>query len=290
MSNNDSGFVVTWPGNIFKTGNGSLFWTFDTLIGGYSDYPGTGSIQFMNDTAGIIAAGQYGTYARTFDRANTWQVSHIDSGMFIVSIYMRNLNVGYAVGYDGKFSRTFDGGLTWTAPAVISQYHLNDIAFFNDSVGYIVGGNGTFPFDDSTKGIILKTNDGGNSWFVEDSSYDAWLTAVVAVNNSVGYAAGWNGRILKITNGGASGIEPNIPPVSNFNVFPNPTPGNFTITFPEKINNAVIEIYNMFGERIYKENAGNVRSIMLNPDLSAGVYFLKAFADSKNFVAKIVIY
>ncbi|MBK9047864.1 MAG: hypothetical protein IPL74_14620 [Bacteroidetes bacterium] len=37
----------------------------DTSIGGSSPFPGLGSIQFMTDSIGIIAAGQNGTFART---------------------------------------------------------------------------------------------------------------------------------------------------------------------------------------------------------------------------------
>jgi photosystem II stability/assembly factor-like uncharacterized protein len=188
---NDSGIAISWYGRVFKTNNGGLNWSVDTSLGLYTPYPGVGSIQFVTDSFGIVAGGETGTYARTIDRASTWQEGVIDSNMVVVSIHMRNMNDGYAVGYDGKYSRSFDGGQTWTAPVVLYPYHFNDIDFFNDSVGYIVGGNGTFPFANTQRGIILKTIDRGNSWFVEDSSYNAWLHSIFVVNDSVGYAAGW---------------------------------------------------------------------------------------------------
>ena len=270
--NNDTGFVVLWPGNLVKTFNGGLTWNLDTSIGGYSSYPGIGSIQFMNDSIGIIAAGENGTYARTFDKGNTWQTGHIDSSMVLISIYMRNLNSGYAVGYDGKFSRTFDGGQTWTSPVIISQYHLNDVTFFNDSVGYIVGGEGSFPFNTTYRGIIYKTIDAGNSWFVEDSSYDEWLTSVVAVNDSVGYAAGWKGRILKITNGNSAGIQENISTAISVSVFPNPTDGviNFKLSnHPYKTT--TLNIYDLLGTLIKSQIITKTTSLDISM-YSNGVY------------------
>lgn len=74
---NDTGITMHWGGQIYKTINGGSSWNLSNNIGGNSPYPGVGSIQFLNDSIGIIAAGQYGTYARTTDQGSNWSIEFI---------------------------------------------------------------------------------------------------------------------------------------------------------------------------------------------------------------------
>jgi hypothetical protein len=292
--NNDSGIVVNYSGRIFRTSNGSGSWATDTGLVLWSDYPGVGSIQFITDSFGIIAGGLEGTFARTFDRANTWQAGVIDSNMDVVSIYMRNINDGYAVGYNGKYSRTFDGGQTWSTPIILCPYNLNDIDFFNDSVGYIVGGDGTHPFSNTQCGIILKTIDRGNTWFVEDSSYNAWLHSIFVVNDSVGYAAGWKGRILKTTNGNAITYVNNADSNSNLlRLFPNPTPSNsqITFTYPTSTSNRELLIHDITGKAItrYRLPANSTTQQIHLPQMHAGLYVARMSGGGGEGMVKFVV-
>lgn len=271
----DTGFVVQWSGVIAWTFDGANSWSLDTTIGGYSPYPGVGSIQFINDTTGIIAAGKHGTFARTSNRGSSWTTQSIDSSMWVTTIEMKNESVGFAVGASGEYSTTLDGGLSWASPTVLTNYRLHDIAFFNDTVGYAVGGNtsGT-AWNNPTlpiKGLILKTTDGGSSWSVLDSSYDDIFVDLMVVNENVGYIVGNNGRILKTQNAlSTQSIE--IPSKSHLiSVFPNPSSGIINIT-SETIDNYTLRLFNHTGQLINSINLHGNSTLDLS-DLPSGTYY-----------------
>jgi len=67
-----------------------------------------------------------------------------------------------------------------------STEHLNDIHFINDQQGLAVGENGT----------ILGTNDGGQSWFLENSGVTDHLSAIASDDQAV-IIIGHNGTILR---------------------------------------------------------------------------------------------
>jgi len=273
--NNDTGIVVLWGGEIYKTMNGSNSWAYDTSIGGDSPFPGTGSIQFLDDTVGIIAAGFNGIYSRTIDGGANWQSGTIDSAMFLNAIYMKNYLEGYAVGYNGKYSRTFDGGATWSAPVSLCAYTLHDMTFFNDSIGYIVGGNEpSMSTIGIPNGVILRTQNGGNSWTVIDSSYFGYLTSIQAVNDSVGYAAGGEGLILKITNANIlSSIETHHEEMQ-LNIFPNPVQDELTVYSSNSNNNVELKILNLLGEEISR-GIFNLPAKLNLKSLKNGFYFIQ---------------
>ena len=54
------------------------------------------------------------------------------------------------------------------------------------------------------QGALMRTTDGGQRWFVEDSSTNANLVDVAFASASVGVAVGSNGTIVRTNNGGAS--------------------------------------------------------------------------------------
>lgn len=275
--NNDTGIVITWDGYIMKTTNGSNSWYVDTLIGGYSPFPGIGSIQFLNDTVGMIAAGYNGIYSRTFDGGLTWQSSTIDSNMHLNTIYMLDSQNGYAIGLFGKYSCTFDGGFSWSTPISLGSYHLHDMAFFNDSIGYIVGGiDPGMNSNGIPNGVILKTHDGGNSWTVIDSSLFGYLTSIEAVNDSIGYAAGGEGLILKVTNAISLSNEEIQIENRQWNIFPNPTKDELNINSFNLEGNCDINIFNAMGQAVLHGNYSLPAKIDLKY-FDNGIYLIQLF-------------
>ncbi len=73
---------------------------------------------------------------------------------------------------------------------------LGKVFFVDENTGYIAGSNAT----------ILKTTDGGNTWFEPASSMpvDNQLYSVFFLNENVGYAGGSKDVILKTTDGGVT--------------------------------------------------------------------------------------
>lgn len=284
----DTGFVVTWPGSILKTNDGSNTWFFDTAVVDYSQFPGMGSIQFMNDTFGIIASCYNGVFARTYDRGQTWTSGSVDSNMYINAIYMKDETEGFAIGWFGSVSRTFDGGNTWTTPISLGFYHLHEMTFFNNSAGYIVGGKEWMTNDGQPNGIIYKTVDGGNTWSVVDSTFPGYLTSIQAVNDSVGYACGGNGLVLKIINGNVvNGLTSSIPECK-FEIHPNPASENIRIITSEENLNCSMRLLSIEGKTLLHQKF--VNSLNLDVSLlSDGIYFIEltlpnGFVESKKLV------
>ncbi len=72
--------------------------------------------------------------------------------------------------------------------------NLNSVFFTTNSIGYAVGSAGT----------IIKTTDGGNSWFFLTSGTTANLQSVYFPSINIGFAVGDAGIILKTTDSGLS--------------------------------------------------------------------------------------
>lgn len=75
-----------------------------------------------------------------------------------------------------------------------NEDYLAAIQFVTPTIGYIAG----------TRGLILKTTDGGNSWITKTTGLSSQLNCVYFINAQTGIAAGSFGRIVRTTNGGDS--------------------------------------------------------------------------------------
>ncbi len=116
-------------------------------------------------------------------------------------------NLAYAVGtprptYSTVFLRTTDAGVTWLKQTLPNLGVLK-LHFQSPVLGWAVGKT------DGGRNLIMKTSDGGSSWFVQDSSYAGTISSVKFVDNTNGWAVGGqspdtSGLIYKTTNGGTS--------------------------------------------------------------------------------------
>jgi photosystem II stability/assembly factor-like uncharacterized protein len=109
--------------------------------------------------------------------------------------------IAWAIGYDGRDSnkiyRSEDGGRRWEAKAVnTGGFSLESITFVQARYGWAVGA-----------GIVLHTDNGGETWRQLTHLTDSHLNEVKFVNAQVGYAAGqteWGCEVLRTINGGRS--------------------------------------------------------------------------------------
>ncbi len=108
--------------------------------------------------------------------------------------------VGYAVGGSPPYLiKTMDGGVTWNELEVpLQEAFLYDVLFFDDLHGVVVGG-----FSEDS-GVILVTEDGGESWTVSkfsgSSVYLRWIFryrgTLIVFGNDCG-DNGCSGLVLK---------------------------------------------------------------------------------------------
>jgi hypothetical protein len=110
---------------------------------------------------------------------------------------------------------------------------------------------------------------------------------IVTIPNLI-ETTGGNFSILCFSNG----VPENIQTQSVITISPNPTTNNFTITFPNTINKASIEIYNVLGKKIFEESifAVTQKEIHLK-SINAGIYFVKVKDEKKEkeYCEKLVI-
>ena len=71
-------------------------------------------------------------------------------------------------------------------------YYINDFALSNNGTFWAVG-------EDSEKGVILKSNDFGETWLIESDTFNYPLNAI-SVKDSLVVAVGDGGLIIKTIN------------------------------------------------------------------------------------------
>ena len=128
------------------------------------------------------------------------------------SVYFVDTNTGFVAGYNGAISKTIDGGYNWISLESNTSITLYDIYFLNASEGFVVGGEsgcgGTGCIPEG--GIILYTNDGGQTW---GESYRPQkkieIRSIYFINESKGFAVG-NNIILSTIDKGVTWEETEI--------------------------------------------------------------------------------
>ena len=144
-------------------------------------------------------------YTKSFAQ---WQSIYPDTNGILlpelVSVFFINYNNGMAASYDNIIIRTTDSGLNWdTVLFLANPTNFQQITFSNDSTAFAVGST-VFPM----KGIIAKTIDFGNTWDTTLTFSDR-VYSVSFTSDSIGYAVGTGGTILKTSDAGGNWIVQN---------------------------------------------------------------------------------
>ncbi len=158
---------------------------------------------FINADTGWVTG--MGIIMNTTDGGLSWTVQD-SSDMEFWAIHFTDKDHGWVVGYKssglhGFIYQTADGGQNWSINDS-TQYELNDIFFVSVDIGYAVGGG-------RSRSTILRTNNTGTDWEELDNYHDQLFT-VHFINDTVGWAAGAAGCILKTNDGGNSWDKTNL--------------------------------------------------------------------------------
>lgn len=118
---------------------------------------------------------------------NNWvnQSSGISTRLY--SVYFINSNTGWASGDSGKIIKTTNGGSEWFIQNSTTSLPLLNIMFADANTGWAAGG-----FDDFNplcyhSVILLKTNNGGNSWIQQISGAGFLFNDLFVVNAQKAY-------------------------------------------------------------------------------------------------------
>lgn len=149
-------------------------------------------VQYLDQNT-IIAAGSVGTFIRSADGGNTWNILSIGTDGTVEAVCFSGMQKGTAVGFEGIFN-TSDGGLTWQEVSL----PIAGFRWFMD-LDYADVNNGTAV---GVSGLIRRTRDGGTTWTLQASNTTQWLYAVDCIDGNTATAVGAGGTIIRTTDGG----------------------------------------------------------------------------------------
>lgn len=238
--NQDNVIVVGGSGSIIKTTNGGLSWSviptsvFDELYsvsfvdafgicGGSSQtilYSTNSGDSWSVSQSGFFGGGFWGAsmissqigfvagqnsifqplLGKTTNSGLNWDFTpfYLNSNEGrATSVIFTDANIGYVSSavWDGRgaVSKTTDSGSNWTT--TFTTYPLNDINF-------PISGASLTGFAAGNAGTILRTNDAGNNWQLQQTGTLQNINKIYFLDFDFGFAAADSGIILKTINGG----------------------------------------------------------------------------------------
>ena len=143
---------------------------------------------YFSDSLHGWAVGVQGTLLRTTDGGTQWAILHgpDSTARYLATCFVDTLT-GWVVGEWGLPLVTTDAGKSWTSENVPKSFYMRDVFFASRDTGWIVGGG-------TTRGTILRTCNGGNSWqVIKDSARGGGFSAVHFITSNEGWVVGYNG-------------------------------------------------------------------------------------------------
>jgi photosystem II stability/assembly factor-like uncharacterized protein len=170
----ENGWVVGDEKVLF-TSDGGDSWTEQTQVAGVELY----GVDFVDSLRGWTV-GDDGTILHTTDRGINWSSQTSNTSVRLRSVDFIDLLNGWATGDDGWAIYTTNGGLVWTRKDLSTSTDLNKIDFVDSLHGWIVGSNGS----------IFHTTDLGVNW-VSQTSNSYYLYGVDFADTQVGWVTGY---------------------------------------------------------------------------------------------------
>jgi len=190
-----------------------------------------------------------------------------------------------------------DGTLTGTKKVIAKNEYYSGVASFGDansSISSVVCGDDLFFPGQKTVSSQL------NLFYINGSNYTysintSFTSAQQLFKNPTGgiYMIGSPAlaqfAIFKIVCTGISKVEKISSSTNNFNIYPNPSNGNFTVEMKENATNSRLSIYNLMGENVFIQPI-NATKTSINTRLKSGIYFVN-ISDSNGKIqsSKVII-
>ena len=279
------GSVNFTQGIILKTTDGGINWTVTNTPVGSLDI-NYKRIVFPDPNIGYALSR--GMCIKTIDAGSNWFVTDTNlvnsGGMFSIleDAYFFSADTGYIVGWYNPFSGyTVNGGTTWIDQLVLNNQWYS-IDFSSPQTGYMIGWS-----------QLVKTTDGGQTWW-DITSPLIQLGGIYSMDftdDNTGYACGENGRILKTTNGGITGIE-SLDFENKLSVYPNPSNGLVNIKIDKVIfsenESSQVQLLDICGKVVF-EHVLRENESRLEVQLNKGMYFVKIENNGNTYMEKLVI-
>ncbi|MGY5875998.1 MAG: YCF48-related protein [Candidatus Thorarchaeota archaeon] len=179
--------TLGWAGSnigVYKTDDGGVTWQQASRwrFGGNPR-----GIHFINPQDGWIL-GSEGIY-HTSDGGEIWVMRHNRGGW---NFFFISDTEAWAVG-DSMLTHMVDGATWVEQPLPEDSYnrppYMSDVQFLNQTHGWI----------GSLRPQIAHTQNGGIDWYEQSVSRETSIMAVYFINESLGWAIGWDGYIFRTT-------------------------------------------------------------------------------------------
>jgi photosystem II stability/assembly factor-like uncharacterized protein/flagellar hook assembly protein FlgD len=129
-----------------------------------------------------------------------WYQQNSGTDKNLSAVQFIDANNGFVVGDSGIILRTTDAGNNWLIQPSETDLPLNDIFFLDENNGWIAGGYVNTGGGFWTKEIILKTSDGGTTWYKQFEDSVDRPSAIFFNDTLNGWCVGY--KIRKTTDGG----------------------------------------------------------------------------------------
>ncbi|MCA8997459.1 MAG: hypothetical protein KDA80_10740 [Planctomycetaceae bacterium] len=164
------------------------------------------ALVLLVEIGGATAKGEDSTIPLTGERRTP---SPIQDDATLWDVAMAGSTTAFAVGDHGTLLRSFHGGQTWEFLFLaedLNSYSLKSVCFLTNRVGWFAGGT-VLPAGGATRGVILTTNDGGETWkpaftetipFVNHVQFFDLENGIAATERSNAYPSG----LMRTADGG----------------------------------------------------------------------------------------
>jgi|WetSurMetagenome_2_1015567.scaffolds.fasta_scaffold64583_2 photosystem II stability/assembly factor-like uncharacterized protein len=296
----NTGWIFGMYGSILKTTNGGINWNVQAPSVSYNFM----SACFINNNTGWATSGDwfayhyYGSVIKTTNGGINWNCILGGASMDILpysSIFFVNANIGWVIHDNPEFLKSTDGGINWFLQTTnIPNGSIRKVFFTSINIGW-----GLCYLNGSYK--IEKTTDSGYNWYMQDIGTTNYsLMDIFLVDTNYGWAVGYNGIILRTTNGGGNvnAINETNDVIKFFSLFQNyPNPfnpiTNIKFDIPKDVF-VTIKIYDLLGREIKTlvnefKNAGSFIVSFNGSEFASGVYFYRIQAGNFVSVKRMVL-
>ncbi len=193
-------YAATETGGVYKTFDGSMFWTAVN-----NDLPAGANLSSLaispNNSQVVYVGSRSGGVYKTTNGGNSWSSAGLDAVVEDLAIASTDEQILYAVGSD--VYQTVDGGNSWTPVLANGWFRSVAIDPLDAQIAYVGEDQPSF------SGAIYKTTDGGTSWETQAVGTLSGLVQTILVDpydtDTLYVGKLWGpGGVYKSTNGGLS--------------------------------------------------------------------------------------
>jgi photosystem II stability/assembly factor-like uncharacterized protein len=179
----------------------------------------------FSDAQNGWVVGDSGVILHTKNEGGNWEKQVSPTQEFLSAVEFVDNNYGWICSRN-SILRTTNGGYSWEIKYSedLGEGRFRDIQFLNRNIGFVVGGKGSF----GSIGVLLKTDDGGETWQDVAPQSLSTLTHISIVDKQNICMCGFGGTILSTTDAGLTWTK------RTLNI--SPSPSLTTIQFVDQNN------------------------------------------------------